>query len=84
MPFIKKNKNRKNRKEDSDGDDDDQRGFNNPNLKFTALFKNKVKNNNYEFIVTIEPENSNFHNDIQNEENDQIDSSSKKSSQIIK
>ena len=32
------------------------RGFNNPNIKFSVKFKNKVKNNNYEFIVTIEPE----------------------------
>jgi hypothetical protein len=33
LPFIKKNKNKK---EGSDDDDDDQRGFNNPNLKFSA------------------------------------------------
>ena len=37
MPFIKKSKIKKNKKEDSDDDDDDEeRGFNNPNLKFSA------------------------------------------------
>ena len=39
------------------GDDgDDGRGFNNPNIDISVKFKNKIKNNNYEFIVTIEPE----------------------------
>ena len=33
------------------------RGFNNPNLQVTIKFKNKVKSNLFEFIVTIEPEN---------------------------
>jgi hypothetical protein len=36
LPFIKKNKKKKNKKENSDEDDEDQRGFNNPNLKFSA------------------------------------------------
>ena len=44
--------------EDHAADDDDisPRGFNNPNLQFSVRFKDKVKNNNFEFIVTIEPE----------------------------
>ena len=35
---------------------DPPRGFNNPNLKVSVKFKNKVKSNLFEFIVTIEPE----------------------------
>jgi hypothetical protein len=31
------------------------RGFNNPNIQLSIVFKPKVKNNNYEFIVAIEP-----------------------------
>lgn len=43
------------------GDPDDEepsfdRGFNNPNIMFSVQFKNKIKNNNYEFIVTIQSE----------------------------
>jgi len=33
------------------------RGFNNPNIEFNIQFKNKIKNNNYEFIVTVQTEN---------------------------
>ena len=36
--------------------DDSQRMFNNPNIKLTVKFKPKVKDNNYEFIVRIQPE----------------------------
>ena len=40
------------------GDDEDPRGFNNPNIVLQVKFKNKIKNNQYEFMVTIQPENS--------------------------
>jgi len=48
---------RGNKKPNDGGDDDPSspRGFNNPNIKFSIKFKNKVKNNNFEFIVTVEP-----------------------------
>ena len=42
--------------EDPDNEEGPRRGFNNPNIQITVKFKNKVKNNNYEFIVTITPE----------------------------
>lgn len=38
----------------------DPRGFNNPNLKITIKFKNKVKNSIFEFFVNIEPEHNSF------------------------
>ena len=40
----------------NDDGDDEARGFNNPNIEISVKFKNKIRNNNYEFIVTIEPE----------------------------
>ena len=42
---------------EGDGGDASPRGFQNPNIQFSVQFKNKIKHNNYEFIVTIEPEN---------------------------
>lgn len=42
---------------DDTGFSREPRGFNNPNLQVTVKFKNKVKSNLFEFIVTIEPEN---------------------------
>ena len=53
LPFMNRN-----RRPNNDGDDgpSSPRGFNNPNISFSIKFKNKVKNNNFEFIVTIEPE----------------------------
>jgi len=51
LPFISR---RFGRNRDPDPDQNSPRGFNNPNIKFTIKFKDKVKNNNYEFIVTIE------------------------------
>jgi len=41
---------------DNNDDDENGRGFNNPNITVSVKFKNKIRNNNYEFIVTIEPE----------------------------
>ena len=41
---------------DNNDDNEDGRGFNNPNISVSVKFKNKIRNNNYEFIVTIEPE----------------------------
>mmetsp|Transcript_4469 Transcript_4469/g.6655 ORF Transcript_4469/g.6655 Transcript_4469/m.6655 type:complete len:295 (+) Transcript_4469:362-1246(+) len=36
---------------------DNERGeFNNPNIRLTAQFKDKVKNNNYEFIMRVLPD----------------------------
>jgi hypothetical protein len=32
------------------------REFQNPNIRISVQFKNKIKNNNYEFIVTVTPE----------------------------
>jgi hypothetical protein len=56
LPFMRGNK------KPNNGDDDDDssspRGFNNPNIKFSIKFKNKVKNNNFEFIVTVEPDSN--------------------------
>lgn len=45
-------------KKPNDGGDNDpeDRGFNNPNLEFSVKFKNKVKNAQYEMIVTIQSE----------------------------
>ena len=51
LPFIRRRPN-----DDPDEGPSSPRGFNNPNIKFSVKFKNKVKNNNYEFIVTVEPE----------------------------
>ena len=55
LPFISRNK----KPDDGDGPSS-PRGFNNPNISFSIKFKNKVKNNNFEFIVTIEPASSVF------------------------
>lgn len=46
-------RNRRSSSHDDDGRSS-PRGFNNPHLSFTVKFKNKVVNNNYEFIVTIQ------------------------------
>lgn len=54
IPFFPANRRPR---RNSDGPDDfSPREFNNPNIQFSVKFKNKVKNNNYEFIVTIEPQ----------------------------
>lgn len=47
---------------------DDPRGFNNPNLKLTIKFKNKVKNSIFEFFVHIEPEHNSFDGEESKEE----------------
>ena len=62
MPFLSRfsrsssRKNNGNQDPADDADDFSPRAFNNPNLQFSVRFKNKVKNNNFEFIVTVEPE----------------------------
>lgn len=52
LPFMQTGR----RPNDGDDEPSSPRGFNNPNISFSIKFKNKVKNNNFEFIVTIEPE----------------------------
>ena len=47
---------RHNNNNDDEPDFNENRGFNNPNISVSVKFKNKIRNNNYEFIVTIEPE----------------------------
>lgn len=63
VPFLSRfsRGGRRNNQGPNNGDDDSDespRGFNNPNLQLSVRFKNKVRNNNFEFIVTVEPEDA--------------------------
>ena len=62
-----------------ENDSDSPRGFNNPNITFSIKFKNIVKNNNYEFIVTIAPEDSDSPNLADLEMGNDLDSESQSS-----
>ena len=42
----------------NNNDPEPNNDFNNPNITFSVKFKNKVKNNNFEFIMTIQPESN--------------------------